>query len=304
MSSVPARCWGWLAITPTVRPSSRARPMTRLGAWSGRSSRNESWSTTSSMTPRTSYDAVAAGGNRDRGPVTVAVDRVVARDDRRVVEMVRRQVVEEGREWRRRRRPRRRRPGRRPRCAAVERGAAEARWSTSTPVKSATVSGPLTYANASLVITTTSTSPRQQRGAGHARAGDREDRRDDAGRPRERMGHPPQACSDATPSRDVGTRGVDHPDERNPELGGQPDGPFHGCARRGADRAVCLPPSMRNQLTVRPSISRSCAVTMSLRRPASGVGAAPMLNRSRSAPTWRCGRRTRTSSTARRRGPI
>ena len=43
--------------------------------------------------------------------------------------------------------------------------------------------------------------------------------------------------------------------------------------RRGPIAPTCLPPSRRNVLTVRPSISASAAVAASLRRPATGVGA-------------------------------
>src|SRR6266516_3719777 len=39
MSSVPARTFGWFATTPTLRPSSRAKPITMLSAHSGKPSR-------------------------------------------------------------------------------------------------------------------------------------------------------------------------------------------------------------------------------------------------------------------------
>ena len=46
MSSVPASTFGWFAITPTLRPSSRAKPVTMLAAHNGNTSRNSPSSTT------------------------------------------------------------------------------------------------------------------------------------------------------------------------------------------------------------------------------------------------------------------
>ena len=46
MSSVPASTFGWLAITPTLWPSSRANPVTMFIAHSGNTSRNSPSSTT------------------------------------------------------------------------------------------------------------------------------------------------------------------------------------------------------------------------------------------------------------------
>ncbi len=42
MSRVPANCIGWLATTPTERPSTRPKPITMFGANSGCTSRNSS----------------------------------------------------------------------------------------------------------------------------------------------------------------------------------------------------------------------------------------------------------------------
>ena len=42
MSSVPAKCSGWLATTPTGRPSTRPKPTTMFGAYSAWISRNSS----------------------------------------------------------------------------------------------------------------------------------------------------------------------------------------------------------------------------------------------------------------------
>ena len=46
MSRVPARTFGWFAITAMLRPSRRANPVTMLGAHSGNTSRNSPSSTT------------------------------------------------------------------------------------------------------------------------------------------------------------------------------------------------------------------------------------------------------------------
>jgi hypothetical protein len=73
MSIVPARYNGWFATTPTGRPSTVARAVTRLHAYSARTSKNESASTTSRITVRTSYDA------EDRaGTVSAAVGQLRA----------------------------------------------------------------------------------------------------------------------------------------------------------------------------------------------------------------------------------
>ena len=46
MSSVPAFTFGWFAMTPMLRPSSRANPITTFIAHSGKISRNSPSSTT------------------------------------------------------------------------------------------------------------------------------------------------------------------------------------------------------------------------------------------------------------------
>ena len=46
MSRVPARCEGWLAMMPTLCPSTRPKPTTTLRANSGWTSRNSSSSST------------------------------------------------------------------------------------------------------------------------------------------------------------------------------------------------------------------------------------------------------------------
>ena len=62
MSSVPANCIGWLATTPTGRPSTRPNPTTMFGANSGCTSRNSPSSTTCSMTVCMSYGWLAESG--------------------------------------------------------------------------------------------------------------------------------------------------------------------------------------------------------------------------------------------------
>ncbi len=54
MFRVPAMALGWLATMPTERPSTRAKPMTMLGANSGWISRNSPPSTMPSITDFTS----------------------------------------------------------------------------------------------------------------------------------------------------------------------------------------------------------------------------------------------------------
>jgi hypothetical protein len=49
MFRVPAIAFGWLAITPTERPSTRAKPITMFGANNGCTSRKEPSSVTWSM---------------------------------------------------------------------------------------------------------------------------------------------------------------------------------------------------------------------------------------------------------------
>ena len=63
MSSVPARCMRLVRDDADRRGRRAIRsPVTRFGAYRGRSSRNESASSTSSTTTRTSYDAVERSG--------------------------------------------------------------------------------------------------------------------------------------------------------------------------------------------------------------------------------------------------
>jgi hypothetical protein len=62
MSSVPASCSGWLATTPTLRPSTRPKPITMLGANSGCTSRKSPSSTTASTTVRMSYGWLGESG--------------------------------------------------------------------------------------------------------------------------------------------------------------------------------------------------------------------------------------------------
>ena len=50
MSRVPANCIGWLATTPTDRPSTRPKPTMMLGANSACTSRNSPSSSTDSIT--------------------------------------------------------------------------------------------------------------------------------------------------------------------------------------------------------------------------------------------------------------
>ena len=62
MSRVPASTFGWFATTPTLRPSSRAKPITMLFAQSGKTSRKSPSSTTLRITSCMSYGARAESG--------------------------------------------------------------------------------------------------------------------------------------------------------------------------------------------------------------------------------------------------
>ena len=121
------------------------------------------------------------------------------------------------------------------------------RWSTSIPVNARTVSGPVTYANASSVITTTSAMPEQERRARTRRGRRPRARRDDA----RGIG---QRARDASPRvqrrdalGDVGAGRRDGPDDRHAELDREPDGTLErSCALGGPIAPTCLPPAMRN----------------------------------------------------------
>ena len=248
---------GWLATTPTVRPPRRPSPVTMFGAYPARSSRNVCSSSTSSITVRTSYDAVARAGTAAAARAAVAVDGVVRSLERRILEVVRREVA---------RAARRRRASRRPRRSTTSVAtplsrsctAAPPRRSRSigTPVNSTTTSGPVTYANASLVMITWSAMPSSSAGP------------DTAGPTSiSTIGTTPDASAsalaDAAPRvqrrdafADVGARLRDAADDRDAELDREVHGPLdrsrpRRCrSRRGACRRRCV-----NQPTRRPSIS-------------------------------------------------
>ena len=183
---------------------------------------------------------------------------------------------------------------------------------TCTPVKSATASGPVTNANASSVITTWSSSPSASAGPDtHApvtasRVGTTpETRRDSRGELAPRVERGDVLAQ-------LGARGVDLADERDAQLAGEAHRPLDGLAaaarrsRRGASRRRCG--------TTRPAGRRPrAAPPMPRRRRRRGSASSPRVGAriscravttSERRSAWRCGRRTRTSSTAPARASI
>ncbi len=166
---------------------------------------------------------------------------------------------------------------------------------TRTPVNSSTESGPVTYANASSVITTWSKSPSASAGPEtHApvtasRVGTTPDTRTSSRASR------PQACSAATPSRSSA------PDVSSSPTSGICSSPARRTARSTVALPLipiapwCLPPATRNATTRRPPISVISADAAASAHAWRGVG----FTKRAPTPTSRCGRRTRTSS----RGP-
>src|SRR5439155_27094904 len=146
---------------------------------------------------------------------------------------------------------------------------------TGTPVNAVTVSGPVTYANASVVITTWSTSPSTRAGPdtqGPTTASSVGTTPEASLKARATR---PAACSDSMPSPtsapDVATA---------PTTGTRSSMPSRTARSSASPSATpiaprCLPPSRRNQLTVRPCRSERAALTASLRcaiTGAAGVG--------------------------------
>ena len=65
-SMEPANTWGWLAMTATGWPPSRASAVTTDFPKSGCTSNHDDWSTTTSMTSRTSYTRLPSRGTMSR----------------------------------------------------------------------------------------------------------------------------------------------------------------------------------------------------------------------------------------------
>ena len=243
MSSVPARCSGWLATMPTARPSRRASPVTRLGAYRGRSSRKDvvvEHVARSRRARRTTRSGAPAPFRRRRVAVAGRPGRRIAHE-RRILEVVRRAgtraapergerlvlVVDDER--------------RDAAALLVDRGAAELdAGRRRTPVNAATVSGPLTYANASAVMTTWSTRPSSSAGpethgpTTTSIVGTTPDASASARATR------PHACSDGDALADVGARRRDP--RRRPGCRGRSRGarPAPSPPLGGADRAPVL----------------------------------------------------------------
>ena len=305
MSIVPARCAGWLATTPIGRPSSVASAVTRFGAYAARSSRRESASTTSSITTRTSYEALGDAGivsaaiAHERPGSSCSLDRGgsarwwsgryerIAASASRAISSSRTTSAAT--------------PLRRS-CTALPPSSVR---ETDSPVKSAIDSGPVTNANASSVITTWSKHPK-------ARAGPETQAPVTAST----VGTTPDTATssrEAAPGvqrgdafTELGSRRVELADERDPELSGELHRALDGCAAAGPIAPWCLPPAMRNQTTRRPSTSRSSADAAASAPDRMGTGptaGAPttdsgITTRARKSAS-RCARRTRTSSRAR-----
>ena len=132
--------------------------------------------------------------------------------------------------------------------------------STAIPVNSATESGPLTYANASAVITTTSTSPSSSAGPethGPITVST--------------VGTTPDACANTRAMRPQPSSAATLSRSSAPEVSSTPtigmceSSPIWTARATAAAPAEpsapwCLPPATRNHATGRPSISRSPAV--------------------------------------------
>ena len=254
MSSVPARCCGWFATTPTVRPSSRASAVTRFGRMVG--AQLEEAVGVDDVVDDVAH--VVRRVRRVRAPpprhACSRGRRVAVGVPRRVLEVVIGQVVEDRSE-----------AGERVGVVLDDEGsdAAAAARARPAPPRSHAVdghagergaqsSGPVTYANASVVITTWSTSPSSSAGPdthGPTTAS--------------RVGTTPDASlrarGDAAPGvqrrdalADVGARRRDGADHRDAEL--DPEATARSSASPSATPIAprCLPPSRRNQLTVRP----------------------------------------------------
>ncbi len=271
MSRLPAWIIGWLATMPTGRPSRRPSAVIMLGAYAARSSRNESWSRTSLMTVRTSYEAIARAG-------TTAAAREQSRSTGS-------SAVSTGgsSRWLDGRYPSRKRatssassslattivatPLSRSCTAAPPRRSRP----IATPVNDTTTSGPLTYANASLVMITWSAMPSSNAGP------------DTAGPTSSRMiGTTPEASTIARATRPSACSAAMPSLTSAPELATRPTIGIPSSMARRTARSIaspsalpiaprCLPPSRLNQLTWRPSRSRRQASTAVLRCPKTGV---------------------------------
>ena len=88
MSSTPARCDGWFATMPTERPPKRAKPTTMFLPKSGCTSRKLPSSTTSLISSLMSYGLFGLSGTRLRSAGSCAIGGILGRDEGRVLEVV------------------------------------------------------------------------------------------------------------------------------------------------------------------------------------------------------------------------
>ena len=226
------------------------------------------------MTVRTSYDAVARAGTARGGARTRTVDRIAGVLERRILEVVRRQVGEQrlqrdlrvvlvGDDQRRRPRSRARAPAAPPRRSDV----------MGTPVNAARPRG-----------RSRRRTSRRSRSRGRRCRGAAQGPETAGPTSTSTIGTTPDASVSALAIRPHAWSAETPSVTSAPELAMRPTiGMPSSTARRRARVIVspsgvpmaprCLPPSRLNQLTVRPSISRTSATAAVLRCPKTGVDA-------------------------------
>ena len=161
-------------------------------------------------------------------------------------------------------------------------------------------------------MTTWSTSPSSSAGPGHRRPHEQQHVGTTPDASRERPGHPAPRVQRGDAFAHVGARGVERPTSGMPELAREPHGPLDGLALGGADRAAVLAAGdaePADRAGRRSRASRRRPRRCGARRRASTPGAVTCAAVGRSVTPAststgaedqrsRCGRRSRTSSTA------
>ena len=221
------------------------------------------------MTVRTSYDAVARAGTAPAARAQSRSTGSSASSNGGSSRWFDGQVREQRRERDAARRPRRRRPARRRRSRARGRRRRRGgRRSMGTPVNAVDDLGAGHVGERVGGHDHVVGDAEQQRRARHAGPTSDEHDRHHARRVGERLGDPAPGVERRDAFGDVGARTGDPPDDRHAELDREADRPARSSRPRRVPMAPrCLPPSRLNQLTVRPSISRTSAAAAVLRCP-------------------------------------
>ena len=239
-SRLPAWIIGWFAITPTGRPSSRPSAVIMFGAYAARE-----------LEERVVVEHVADDGahvvrrhrarrHHGSGARAVTVDGIVGDLDRRIFEVVRREVPEQeardeqgvvlvGDDH-----------GRDAALALVHRRASEAVTVDRDTRERHDDVGPAHVREGVVGHDHVVGDAEQQRRAGDRRPDEQQDDRHDARRVDHRPGDPPPRVQRRDPFADVGARARHPPDHGDPEVDGEADGPLHRLALGGADRAPVL----------------------------------------------------------------